>query len=75
MGLLHYPTCRAQLRESTWSEVGRMYDPPQMAHFDVGESRRRDLATGSFCLGPRRLPKDNLGPRRLPKLGPASWVM
>ena len=39
MGLLHYPTCRAQLKESTWSEVGRMHDLPQMTHFEVGECR------------------------------------
>ena len=41
MGLLHYPTCRVQLRASTWSEVGRMHDLPQMTHFDVGESGRQ----------------------------------
>ena len=41
MGLLHYPTCRAQLRPSTWSEVGRMHVLPQMTHFDVGESGRQ----------------------------------
>ena len=40
-GLLHYPTCSTQLRQSTWSEVGRMHDLPQMTHFDVGESRRQ----------------------------------
>ena len=40
-GLLHYLTCSAQLRASTWSEVGRMYDLPQMTHFDVGESVRQ----------------------------------
>ena len=47
-GLLHYPTCRAQLKESTWSEVGRTHDLPQMTHLEVGKSGRRNLAPAVF---------------------------
>ena len=39
-GLLHYPTCSAQLREWTWCEVERMHDLPQMTHFGVVESEQ-----------------------------------
>ena len=35
MGLLHYPTCRTQLREPTWSEVGRMHDISQISQTAV----------------------------------------
>ena len=32
--LLHYPTCRAQLEVSAWSEVGRT----QMTYLEIGKS-------------------------------------
>ena len=50
MGLLHYPTCRAQFKGWAWPEVGRMHDLPQMTHLEVGKSGRRNLATRSLCL-------------------------
>ena len=34
-GLLHYPTCKAQLEVSAWSEVGRTPNLTQMTHLEV----------------------------------------
>ena len=88
-GLLHYPICRAQLREPTCSEVGRLHDLPQITHFDVGESGWQPAVFVYLtflideigflnlynCILSNSPISSNLGPRRLPKSGPASWVM
>ena len=42
-GLLHYPTCKAQLEVSAWSEVGRTRDLPQMTHVEIGKSGNREI--------------------------------
>ena len=66
-GLLRYPTCRAQLEVSAWSEVGRMRELPQMTHLEVEKSGRRNLATRSFWLpnGYFTIPIDEVGPFKL----------